>query len=176
VVSFTPRPLYPRERDPGPHWIGGWVDPRVGLDDMEKWKFLTLSGLELRPLGRPASSQSLYRLRYGGSLRKVRRCKTISRETNILLLKSNIIFPTVRERERPTVTNPAPVVCWPTDSSNYNGRGRVRLLCTETLCAHILTWTSSTDKVQYKIRLFKSSLEWERFAKLMTLTEPIVGK
>jgi hypothetical protein len=29
------------------HWIGGWVDPRAGLDDMEKWKFLTLPGLEL---------------------------------------------------------------------------------------------------------------------------------
>jgi hypothetical protein len=30
-------------------------------------KFLTLQGLELRPLGRPARSQSLYRLRYPGS-------------------------------------------------------------------------------------------------------------
>jgi hypothetical protein len=28
--------LRPGERAPGPHWIGGWVDPRVGLDDMEK--------------------------------------------------------------------------------------------------------------------------------------------
>jgi hypothetical protein len=43
--------------------IGGWVDPRAGLDDVEKRKFLTLSGLELRPLSRPARSQSLYRLR-----------------------------------------------------------------------------------------------------------------
>jgi hypothetical protein len=24
VVSFTPRPLYPPERDSGTHWIGGW--------------------------------------------------------------------------------------------------------------------------------------------------------
>jgi hypothetical protein len=38
------------------------VVPRAGLDDMEKWKFLTLQRLELRPLGRPARSQSLYRL------------------------------------------------------------------------------------------------------------------
>jgi hypothetical protein len=30
------------------------VDPRAGLDDVEKRKFLTLPGLELRPLGRPA--------------------------------------------------------------------------------------------------------------------------
>jgi hypothetical protein len=52
---------------PGTHNIGGWVNPRAGMDDMEKWKFLTLPGPELRPLGRPASSQSLYRLRYPGS-------------------------------------------------------------------------------------------------------------
>jgi hypothetical protein len=25
------------------------VDPRAGLDDMEKWKFFTLPGLELPP-------------------------------------------------------------------------------------------------------------------------------
>jgi hypothetical protein len=56
VVNFTPRPLSPRGRIPDTHWIGGWVDPRAGLDDMEKWKFLTLQGLGLRPLGRPALS------------------------------------------------------------------------------------------------------------------------
>jgi hypothetical protein len=44
------------------------VDLRAGLDDAEKRKFLTLLGLELRPLGRPAHSQSLYRLCYPGSL------------------------------------------------------------------------------------------------------------
>jgi hypothetical protein len=43
-----------------------WVGPRVGLDDMEKRKFLTVPGLELRPLGRPACSQTLYRLSYPG--------------------------------------------------------------------------------------------------------------
>jgi hypothetical protein len=31
------------------------VDPRAGLDDEEERKFLTLSGIELRTLGRPAS-------------------------------------------------------------------------------------------------------------------------
>jgi hypothetical protein len=40
------------------------VGPRAGMDDVEKRKFLTLPGLELRPLGRPDPSQSLYRLRY----------------------------------------------------------------------------------------------------------------
>jgi hypothetical protein len=59
---FTP------EEDPHHiHWIGVWVDPRAGLDDAEKRKFLTLLGLELRPLGRPAHSHSLYRLLYPGS-------------------------------------------------------------------------------------------------------------
>jgi hypothetical protein len=44
------------------------VDPRAGLEDVEKRKFLIIPGLELRPLGLPARSQSLYRLRYPGSL------------------------------------------------------------------------------------------------------------
>jgi hypothetical protein len=44
------------ERAPGTHWIGGWVDRRAGLDDLEKRKFLTLPGLEFRPLSRPARS------------------------------------------------------------------------------------------------------------------------
>jgi hypothetical protein len=69
-VSFTPRSLYPGKRAPGTSWIGGWVDARAGLDDVEMKKFLTLSGLELRTLGRPARSQSLYRLRYPSSFRK----------------------------------------------------------------------------------------------------------
>jgi hypothetical protein len=42
-------------------------NPRAGLDAVEKRKFLTLPELELRPLGRPAYSQSLYRLGYPGS-------------------------------------------------------------------------------------------------------------
>jgi hypothetical protein len=46
----------PGERAPGTHWIGGWVDLRAGLDDLEKRKFLTPPGLELRPLSRPARS------------------------------------------------------------------------------------------------------------------------
>jgi hypothetical protein len=54
----TSRPcrFTPRERAPGTHWTGGWVDLRAGLDDLEKRKFLTLPGLELRPLGRPTRS------------------------------------------------------------------------------------------------------------------------
>jgi hypothetical protein len=65
VVSFTPRPLYPQGKSPRTHWLGGLVDHRAGLNDMEK--ILAPPELELRPLGRPASSQSLYRLSYPGS-------------------------------------------------------------------------------------------------------------
>jgi hypothetical protein len=38
------------------------VSPRAGLDDVEKRKFLTLTELELRLLGRPARNQSLSQL------------------------------------------------------------------------------------------------------------------
>jgi hypothetical protein len=57
----------PGERTPGTHWIGRWVGPRADLDDVDRRKLLTLPRLELRSLGRPARSQSLYRLRYPGS-------------------------------------------------------------------------------------------------------------
>jgi hypothetical protein len=40
----------PPGKSPGTHFIGGWVDPIASLDDMEKWKFFTLPGLELSPL------------------------------------------------------------------------------------------------------------------------------
>jgi hypothetical protein len=52
---------------PGAPWIGGWVDPRAGLEDVEKKKFLTLLGLELLLLGRQTRSQLLYRLSYSDS-------------------------------------------------------------------------------------------------------------
>jgi hypothetical protein len=69
LTSSTSRPgrFTPEERIPSTHCIGGWVGPRAGPDDVKKTKFLTLPGLELRPLGLPARSQSLYRLRYPDS-------------------------------------------------------------------------------------------------------------
>jgi hypothetical protein len=51
------------------------VDPRAGLDDVEKRKFLTIPGLELGPLGRPARSQSPYRL-LGYQTRTMIKCDT----------------------------------------------------------------------------------------------------
>jgi hypothetical protein len=68
MVSFTLLPLYPRRRAAGTLWIGSWVDPRAGLDEMEMWTFLTPPGLELRPLCRPACKQSLYRPSYRGCI------------------------------------------------------------------------------------------------------------
>jgi hypothetical protein len=32
------------ERAPGTHWVGVWVGPGAGLDDVEKRKLLNLSG------------------------------------------------------------------------------------------------------------------------------------
>jgi hypothetical protein len=59
--TLRPGRFTPRERASGTHWTGGWVDPRAGLDDVEKRKFFTLSGLELRPLRCPSRSLSLSR-------------------------------------------------------------------------------------------------------------------
>jgi hypothetical protein len=59
-LSSRPARFIPGEKVPVTHWIGGRVGPRAGLDGVEKRKFLTVPGLEIRPLSRPARSQSLY--------------------------------------------------------------------------------------------------------------------
>jgi hypothetical protein len=61
----------PGEKAPGSHWIGGWVDIKAFMVDVEKRKFLTLPGLKPWPLSLPARSQSLYWLRLHGSLYNV---------------------------------------------------------------------------------------------------------
>jgi hypothetical protein len=43
----------------------------AGFDEVEKRTFLTLPELEPQLLGRPARTQTLYRLRYHGSLKRV---------------------------------------------------------------------------------------------------------
>jgi hypothetical protein len=58
--ASCPCRFMPGERIPGTHWIGVWVDPKAGLDDVEEREFLTLLELELQPPGRPAHSQSLH--------------------------------------------------------------------------------------------------------------------
>jgi hypothetical protein len=69
--ASRPGRFTPGERTPETYWIGGWVDPSAGLDDEEKRKLLILPGLELITLGRPTSSQWLYRLHYPGTRRTV---------------------------------------------------------------------------------------------------------
>jgi hypothetical protein len=46
----------PRGRARDSHWLRGWLNPEAGLDDVDKRKFLTLPGLELRP---PSVAQSV---------------------------------------------------------------------------------------------------------------------
>jgi hypothetical protein len=53
------------------------VGSKAGLDDVEKRKFLTSPGLELRPLGYLARGQSLYRLRYPGSRKIIMSLKNV---------------------------------------------------------------------------------------------------
>jgi hypothetical protein len=36
VISFMPQPLYPKGSASGTHRVGGWVDPRTGVDALEK--------------------------------------------------------------------------------------------------------------------------------------------
>jgi hypothetical protein len=50
------------ERAHSIHWIGRWVGPGTGLDNVQKRKFSVLSGLEHQPLCSPAHCQSLYSL------------------------------------------------------------------------------------------------------------------
>jgi hypothetical protein len=45
--ASRPGRFTPLERAPGTRWIGGWVDPRASLDNVENRKFLTLLGLDL---------------------------------------------------------------------------------------------------------------------------------
>jgi hypothetical protein len=35
-LASCPRHFTPRERATGTHWLGGWVDPRASLNDMEE--------------------------------------------------------------------------------------------------------------------------------------------
>jgi hypothetical protein len=69
VVSFTPQPLYPRGKAPGTHWIGGWVGPRAGLDDVGRensWPYRD-SNSDLTVVQPVASRyRSMYLFNFGG--------------------------------------------------------------------------------------------------------------
>jgi hypothetical protein len=63
----APAALCPGDRTPGTHCTGGWVGPRADVDTEVTGKNpLPLPGIEPRPPGRPARSQTLYRLSYPG--------------------------------------------------------------------------------------------------------------
>jgi hypothetical protein len=48
VISLMTQPLYPGERAPGTHSIGGWVGPRTGLDVWGNKSLYRLWGFEPR--------------------------------------------------------------------------------------------------------------------------------
>jgi hypothetical protein len=52
--ATRPGRFTPGEIVPGTHWIGGWVGPRTGLDDVERKNILLLPGLEFRNLRHPS--------------------------------------------------------------------------------------------------------------------------
>jgi hypothetical protein len=61
----APAALYPRGKDPGTRWTGGWVGPRAGLDIEARGEILSsLPGIEPRSPDRPDRSQTLYCLSY----------------------------------------------------------------------------------------------------------------
>jgi hypothetical protein len=68
VSASRPGRLTPRGKSTALHANGrGLMDPRASLNDKETRKLLFLAGFEPRSLGRPARSQSRYRLSYPGS-------------------------------------------------------------------------------------------------------------
>jgi hypothetical protein len=67
--ASRPGRFSPGERALRTQWVGGWVGLRAILDGVEKRQFLTLPGLERRPLCRPARRQLLYRLRYPDTIK-----------------------------------------------------------------------------------------------------------
>jgi hypothetical protein len=62
--ASRPGRFTPRERAPGTTWIGGLVDPRAGVDYVEKRKSWPYRDSNRDLHGRPARSQSLYRICY----------------------------------------------------------------------------------------------------------------
>jgi hypothetical protein len=52
VISLTPLAALLPEKELHTHWIGGWMGPRTGLDDVERRESFPLSGIKLRPVAR----------------------------------------------------------------------------------------------------------------------------
>jgi hypothetical protein len=61
----APAPLYPRGKNTGTHWIGGWVGSRAGLNAEARRKILC--PCRGSNPSRPLRSQLLYLLSYRGT-------------------------------------------------------------------------------------------------------------
>ena len=48
VVNVTSRPLYPQEKNPGSHYIKGWVAPKNRLDVSEKINIFFPTGIRIQ--------------------------------------------------------------------------------------------------------------------------------
>jgi hypothetical protein len=58
LVSFTPQSFYPLGKNPHTQGIGGWVDPRIGLEDVEKKNVCPYRGSKPDPSAvQPVSSR-----------------------------------------------------------------------------------------------------------------------
>jgi hypothetical protein len=55
---YVPTVLPPRKQVSITRWTGGWVDPRSGLEAMEKEQLLILSGIEQRFLHYPEDKET----------------------------------------------------------------------------------------------------------------------
>jgi len=68
VVSFGTRPLYPRDRALGTHWIGGWVGPRAVPDAVAKRKIPSprQESKPRTPIVQPVVPGGCRKLRSGG--------------------------------------------------------------------------------------------------------------
>jgi hypothetical protein len=110
-VNATPLPLYPRQRL-GTHYIGGWVGPRVFLENLP-------SPTGTRSLDCPVRSESLYRLSYPGPRRRYKR-------TYLSLTVRSTLFSNVPKKARKCGN----------DETTKCGRKVMRLamLCTNRQC------------------------------------------
>jgi hypothetical protein len=105
VVSFTARPLYGRGKSHRYPFYRGRVGPRAGLHDVENI-FDSAGTRTLTFLGRPACSQSLYWLRYPGSIVKRTVTKILRDHKHRTTNFSYVVFEVV------TAATMKSTVCW----------------------------------------------------------------
>jgi hypothetical protein len=65
--ASRPDRVNPGERAPDAHWTGGWMGSQTGLDYVRRKKYCPYRNSAIQPTA-ASHSQSLYRLRYLGSV------------------------------------------------------------------------------------------------------------